>query len=158
MKCFSQFLWPWLLIGVSMSYSERGSKMAVDTVLQPKMIIFWQFQKSNSVFAVTTHVYWPANKNMTWKQHNMELKHKTAYLKLVYLPLSPLPLFSAHITTPTAKVWFRIIFLFTTNDVLFFYSTVRCSTVYHVIGASSYSAHACRTRVHLISVWYAIIV
>ncbi len=31
------------------------------------------------------------------------LKHKTAYLKLLSLPLSPLPLFSAHIKTTHAK-------------------------------------------------------
>ncbi len=41
--------------------------------------------------------------------------HKTAYLKLLCLPLSPLPLFSAHIKTTAAKVWFIMLFLFTTS-------------------------------------------
>ncbi len=45
------------------------------------------------VFAATIHVYWPTNKNVTWNLRDMALKHKTAYLKLLCLSLSPLPLF-----------------------------------------------------------------
>ncbi len=65
------FLWSWLLNGGPMSYSERGSKMAVVTVLWPK-IAYDSFLKvleiqhdHHSVFAATTHVYWPANKNQS---------------------------------------------------------------------------------------------
>ncbi len=58
------------------------------------------------------HVYWPTNKNATWNQHNMALKHKTAYLKLLCLPLSSLP----HIKNTTAKVWFIMSLLFSTSS------------------------------------------
>ncbi len=57
----------------------------------------------------------------------MALKHKTASLKLLSLPLSSRPLFSAHIKTTTAKVWFIMLFLFSTSACwwrLFFYSNV----------------------------------
>ncbi len=123
------FLWSWLLIGGLVSYSERGSKTAVFTFLHPKIAYntVWSLQ---SVFAGTIHVYWPTNKNATWNQCDMALKHKTAYLKLLSLPLSPLPLFSAHIKNTNAKVWFIMFFLFTTSACwwhFFFCSNMRRS-------------------------------
>ncbi len=111
-----QFLWSWLVIGGPTSHSETGSKTAVVMVLRPKIAydssdcvinLAWS---SHSVFTATTHVYWPANTNATWNQHDMALKLKSAYLKLLFLPL-----FSAHIKTTTAKVWFIMLFLFTTS-------------------------------------------
>ncbi len=71
------FLWSWLLIGALMSFSERGSKMAVVTVFRPKKAYDTTWS-SHSVFAGMIHVYWPTNKNATWNQRNMALKHKTA--------------------------------------------------------------------------------
>ncbi len=68
------------------------------------------------VFAGTIHFYWPAAKNATaWNQCDMVIKHKTAYLKLLSLPLSSLPLFSARIKNTTGKVWFIMLFLFPTS-------------------------------------------
>jgi len=48
---------------------------------------------THSVFAATTYVYWPANKNATWNQRDMALNLKTAYLKLFSFLLSPLNFF-----------------------------------------------------------------
>ncbi len=141
----------------SISYSERGSKTAVVTVLRPKIaydnfLTVSEIQHDHqTVFAATTHVYWPANKNVTWNQHDMELKHKTAYLKLSSLPLSPLPLFFSTQKLQLPKYDSSCSFclpLAHANDVLFLYSNVRRSTVYHVIGVSLYSLHACCTQVH----------
>ncbi len=105
------FLWSWLLIGGSMSYRERGLKTAVVTDLWAK-IAYNIFLTVSEIQFVCCHdpLYWPTNENATWNQCDMALKHKTVYAKLLSLPF-----FSVHIKTRTAKVWFIMLFLFTTS-------------------------------------------
>ncbi len=73
---------PWSCVLQWERFKVLWPKIAYDTAWSP-----------HSVFAGTIHVYWPTNKNPTWNQCDMALKHNTAYLKLLCLPLSPLALF-----------------------------------------------------------------
>ncbi len=107
------FLWSWLLIGYSVSYSEK-KRWLFSWSCDQRYDTAWS---SHRVFAATIHIYWRTNENAIWNQRDMALKHKTTYLKLLSLPLSPLPLFSANIKNTTAKVWLIMLFLI-------FYSTV----------------------------------
>ncbi len=73
------------------------------------------------VFTVTIHVYWSTIKNAMWNQDDMVLKHKTAYLKLLSLPLSPLPkiqLLKCDISCSLCLLLAHV------GDVLFFYRNV----------------------------------
>ncbi len=97
-----RFLWPWLLIGALMSHSERGSKTAVVVFLRSK-IAYYTAWSSHSVFVTGIHVYWPTNKNVTWNQRHITLKHKTAYL--LSLPLLPFPLFYCSETSACTIGW-----------------------------------------------------
>ncbi len=120
MKQSWRFLWSWLLIGGPMSYSDRfkdgrcHSIVTKDSLRKFSDSVRNTAWSSHSVFAATSHVNWPANKNAMWSQHDMALKHKIAYFKLLSLPLCCFHFFSADIKTPTAKVWFIVLFLFTT--------------------------------------------
>ncbi len=107
----------------------RGSKTDIVTVLGPK-IGYDTAWPSHSVFAGVIHIYGPTNKNLTWNQHDMVLKQKTAYLKLISLPLHRFHFFSAHLKTTNAWVWLSCSFCLPqahADDVLFFYSNVHRS-------------------------------
>ncbi len=111
---------------------HRASIVVISVIMAPNRLFCekkrWLFSwscdqrydtawSSHRVFAATIHIYWRTNENAIWNQRDMALKHKTTYLKLLSLPLSPLPLFSANIKNTTAKVWLIMLFLI-------FYSTV----------------------------------
>ncbi len=57
-------------------WEREVQRQAVVTVLRPK-IAYDTVWTSHSVFAATTHVYWPTNKNRALNQRDMVLKHKT---------------------------------------------------------------------------------
>ncbi len=61
-----------------MLYSERGSKMAIVTVLWPK-IAYDTAWSLYSEFAGTIHVYWPTNKNAKRNQRNIKLLTSISY-------------------------------------------------------------------------------
>ncbi len=139
-----QFLWSCLLISGPVSYSEGGSKTAVVTILWPKIAYDTEWSL-HSVFVGMIHIYWPTNKNVTWNQ----IKHKTAYLKLLCLSLSPLLLFSAHIKTTTGKVWSIMLFclpLAYTDDVLLF-----CSNMRRIVRVNR--CHHCTVYTHVIAMF-----
>ncbi len=106
---------------------------AVVTVLRPK-IAYNTAWSLHSVFAGTIHVY-------------SVLKHKTTYLKLLSLSLSPLPLFSHTYKLQLLKYDWSCSFwlpLEHADDILLYYSNVhrnvcvnRCprSTMYTHVGA-----------------------
>ncbi len=82
-------------MGVLTSYIERGSKTAVDTVLRPE--IAYDTHDHHTLCLLLRSTFTDQPIKMLHEINAMTLKHKTAYLKLLSLPLSPIPLFSAHI-------------------------------------------------------------
>ncbi len=79
------------------------------------------------------HVYCPTNTNLTCNQRDMELRNKTAYLKLLSL-LSPLPLFSVHkkikLLMCDLSCSFCLLLAYA-DDTLFLYSNVCRIVQYH---------------------------
>ncbi len=87
-----RFLWSWLLNGGPVSYADKGSKMAVITVLRPKIAYdhFLQFSEIQHDHRTECLQLRPTftdrpKKKLTWNQRDMALKHKTAVLKLLSL-------------------------------------------------------------------------
>ncbi len=88
------FLRLWLLNGRTLSYSERGSKTAFVTVLRLKIACdhFLTVSWIQHVHRTVCLLLRPTFTDQPIKC-DMALKHKTAYLKLLCIPLLPLSLF-----------------------------------------------------------------
>ncbi len=93
-------------------------EMTLVKVLRPKIAYDTSWWSSHSVYnlvqAGKIHVYWPTNKNGTRNQPDMAIKHKTETEARI-LSISPTSTFFNTHKNTTAKVWFIMLFLFTTS-------------------------------------------